>query len=79
MPNSKKPSLQEALNKSASKKNIIENLEYQTSKKIIFQISSEAHLQIDQMKRDLRRSSMKELFLEALNDLFNKHGYPPIA
>jgi hypothetical protein len=49
------------------------------SKKLIVEIPTEAHLQIDQMKRDLRRGSMKDVVTEALNDLFKKYDYPPIA
>jgi hypothetical protein len=49
------------------------------TKKLIVEIPTEAHLQIDQMKRDLRRGSMKDVVTEALNDLFKKYDYPPIA
>jgi len=75
-----KPSLQDALQHSSSsqKKQIIEQGFPQT-KKLIVEISSEAHLQIDQMKRDLRRRSMRDVVTEALNDLFKKYDYPPIA
>jgi hypothetical protein len=48
-------------------------------KKLIVEIPAEAHYQIDQMRLELRRSSIKELVTEALNDLFKKHNYPPIA
>jgi hypothetical protein len=49
------------------------------TKKLIVEIPSEAHYQIDKMRLEMRRNSIKELVIEALNDLFNKHGYPPIA
>lgn len=49
------------------------------TKKLIVEIPTEAHLQIDQMKRDLRRGSMKDVVTEALNDIFKKYDYPPIA
>ena len=48
-------------------------------KKLIVEIPVEAHHQIDQMRLDLRRNSIKELVTEALNDLFKKHNYPTIA
>jgi hypothetical protein len=74
-----KPSLQDALQHSSSlKKKIIEQ-EFPQNKKLIVEIPSEAHLQIDQMKRDLRRRSMRDVVTEALNDLFKKYDYPPIA
>lgn len=75
-----KPSLQDALQHSSSsqKKQIIEQ-EFPQTKKLIVEIPSEAHLQIDQMKRDLRRRSMRDVVTEALNDLFKKYDYPPIA
>lgn len=77
-----KPSLQDALHSSLSQKKKIVDQESSTikeTKKLIVEIPSEAHLQIDQMKRDLRRKSMKDVVTEALNDLFKKHDYPPIA
>jgi hypothetical protein len=77
-----KPSLQDALHSSLSQKKKIVDQEFPTikeTKKLIVEIPSEAHLQIDQMKRDLRRRSMKDVVTEALNDLFKKHDYPPIA
>ncbi|EKE09694.1 MAG: hypothetical protein ACD_16C00121G0016 [uncultured bacterium] len=77
-----KPSLHEALHKSsAQRKKIIEaeTSSARETKKLIVVIPTEAHLQIDQMKRDLRRRSMKDVVTEALNDLFKKYEYPPIA
>lgn len=78
----KKPSLHAALhNSSVQKKKIIEAeiVHAKETKKIIVEIPIDAHLQIDQMKRDLRRGSMKNVVTEALNDLFKKYDYPPIA
>jgi len=49
------------------------------TKKLIVEIPSEAHYQIDKMRLDMRRNSIKDLVTESLNDLFKKHGYPPIA
>lgn len=51
----------------------------QPTKKLIVEIPADAHFQIDRMRLDLRRISMKELVTEALNDLFKKYDYPPIA
>jgi hypothetical protein len=79
---SQKQSLQAALHNSSTQKKKIEEIELPTdkeSKKLIVEIPSDAHLQIDQMKRDLRRRSMKDVVIEALNDLFKKYDYPPIA
>ncbi len=77
-----KQSLQDALHSSSvQKKQAIEaeiTLDRKT-KKMIVELPIEAHLQIDQMKRDLRRGSMKNVVKEALNDLFKKYDYPPIA
>jgi len=78
----KKQSLHDALHKSsAQRKNVIEAeiLQTKETKKMIVEIPIDAHLQIDQMKRDLRRGSMKNVVTEALNDLFRKYDYPPIA
>lgn len=78
----KKPSLHAALHNSSSQKSkdIEEGImPFKETKKLIIEISSDAHLQIDQMKRDLRRGSMKDVVREALNDLFKKYDYPPIA
>jgi hypothetical protein len=77
-----KSSLQDALYRSSDqgKKNIKEELSLiRENKKLIVEIPTDAHLQIDQMKRDLRRPSMKDVVTEALNDLFKKYDYPPIA
>jgi hypothetical protein len=77
-----KQSLHAALQRSSekSKKNInAEIVSVRESKKLIVEIPIDAHLQIDQMKRDLRRVSMKNIVTEALNDLFKKYDYPPIA
>lgn len=77
-----KQSLHAALrNSSEQKKKKIEAEIEQTreTKKLIVEIPTEAHLQIDQMKRDLRRGSMKDVVIEALNDIFKKYDYPPIA
>lgn len=49
------------------------------TKKLIVEIPAEAHYQIDKMRLELRRDSIKGLVVEALNDMFKKHGYPPIA
>lgn len=78
---SKKPSLHAALNKTAEVKpvptaTVIEEREF---KKLIVEIPSEAHYQIDKMRLELRSPSMKSLVTEALNDLFKKYNYPPIA
>ena len=62
--------------KKAFETEILSNKE---TKKLIVEIPIDAHLQIDQMKRDLRRCSMKDVVTEALNDLFKKYDYPPIA
>lgn len=51
----------------------------QPTKKLIVEIPADAHFQIDRMRLDMRRISMKELVTEALNDLFKKYDYPPIA
>lgn len=78
----KKQSLHAALHKSSvQRKKIIEAeiLQTKETKKMIVEIPTDAHLQIDQMKRDLRRGSMKNVVTEALNDLFKKYDYPPIA
>lgn len=77
-----KKSLHAALHSSSTQKK--QEFEEKTkshmeTKKLIVEISMDAHLQIDQMKRDLRRGSMKDVVIEALNDLFKKHDYPPIA
>lgn len=78
----KKQSLQDALHSSSTQKNLSIETELplvRENKKLIIEIPTDAHLQIDQMKRDLRRHSMKEVVTEALNDLFKKYDYPPIA
>jgi len=49
------------------------------TKKLIVELPIEAHIQVEQMKLDLRKSSIKEVVREALNDFFKKYGYPPIA
>lgn len=49
------------------------------TKKLIVEIPADAHFQIDRMRLDMRRNTMKELVTEALNDLFKKYDYPPIA
>lgn len=49
------------------------------TKKLIVEIPRDAHYQIDKMRLEMRRESIKGLVVEALNDLFKKHGYPPIA
>jgi hypothetical protein len=75
-----KPSLQSALHSSREQKKPNEPIVTKRQlKKLIVEIPSEAHYQIDQMRLELRRSSIKELVTEALNDLFKKHNYPPIA
>lgn len=77
-----KTSLQDALHSSSmKKKNMIEeeSLPGKETKKLIVELPTDAHLQIDQMKRDLRRGSMKDIVIEALNDIFKKYDYPPIA
>ena len=50
-----------------------------STKKLIVEIPADAHYQIDKMRLEMRRDSIKGLVVEALNDLFKKHGYPPIA
>ncbi len=77
-----KQSLHAALHSSSTqkKKAFEEKIKsHMETKKLIVEISTDAHLQIDQMKRDLRRGSMKDIVIEALNDLFKKYDYPPIA
>lgn len=77
-----KQSLQAALQRSSVQKKQIfeaETTSTRENKKLIVEIPTDAHLQIDQMKRDLRRGSMKDVVTEALNDLFKKYDYPPIA
>jgi hypothetical protein len=77
-----KQSLQAALQRSSVQKKQVFEAEITStreSKKLIVEIPTDAHLQIDQMKRDLRRGSMKDVVTEALNDLFKKYDYPPIA
>jgi hypothetical protein len=77
-----KQSLQAALQRSSVQKKQTFEAEITSireSKKLIVEIPTDAHLQIDQMKRDLRRGSMKDVVTEALNDLFKKYDYPPIA
>ena len=49
------------------------------TKKLIVEIPRDAYYQIDKMRLEMRRESIKGLVVEALNDLFKKHGYPPIA
>lgn len=49
------------------------------TKKLIVEIPAEAHYQVDKMRLEMRRNSIKELVTEALNDLFKKYDYPPIA
>lgn len=39
----------------------------------------DVHIQIEQMKLDFRKNSIKQVIQDALNDYFKKHGYPPIA
>ncbi len=78
-----KPSLQDALRNDLQDKNP-ENQNTSTSstksnKKLIVEIPNSAHYQIDLMRLELRRGSIKELVLEAINDLFKKHNYPPIV
>lgn len=77
-----KQSLQDALHNSLTYKKHEKEIDLtfdRESKKLIVEIPLDAHLQIDQMKRDLRRHSMKDVVIEALNDLFKKYDYPPIA
>jgi hypothetical protein len=76
-----KPSLQNALHSSIVKKNQPSELvtKKRQLKKLIVEIPAEAHYQIDQMRLELRRNSIKELVTEALNDLFKKYDYPPIT
>lgn len=49
------------------------------TKKLIVEIPAEAHYQIDKMRLEMRRNSIKDLVTEALNDLFKKYDHPPIA
>ena len=79
-----KPSLHAALhNAHTTQKTIVQTNSTgelgRDTKKLIVEIPSEAHYQIDKMRLDMRRNSIKELVIESLNDLFKKHGYPPIA
>jgi hypothetical protein len=80
-----KPSLQAALhnagpaNKSKANPPTEMARDTKVSKKLIVEIPAEAHYQIDKMRLEMRRGSLKELVTEALNDLFKKHNYPPIA
>lgn len=55
-------------------KNVNKNI-----KKLIVEISEEAHLQLHQLRLDLREKSIKNLVYEALNDLFKKYNKPPIV
>jgi hypothetical protein len=48
-------------------------------KNLVVQLPMEAHLQIQQMKLDLHKDSMKEVVRDALNDYFKRHGYMPLA
>ena len=74
------PSLHAALhNSKPSKTPVSIATENPETKKLIVEIPAAAHYQIDKMRLELRRESMKALVTEALNDLFIKHGYPPIA
>jgi hypothetical protein len=74
------PSLHAALhNSTPSKTPVPLTAESPETKKLIVEIPAAAHYQIDKMRLELRRESMKALVTEALNDLFIKHGYPPIA
>jgi hypothetical protein len=75
-----KKSLHDALhNLTINEKNIKEEKIMNEKNRLTFEIYTNAHLQLDQMKRDLRRKSMTNLVIEAFNDLFTKYGYPPIA
>lgn len=78
---STKPSLHAALNKNiqVNEPSVNSVPEQREFKKLIVEIPSEAHYQIDKMRLELRSPSMKALVTEALNDLFKKHNYPPIA
>jgi hypothetical protein len=78
------PSLHAALHNAPTTKNTVAQANpiagpIRDTKKLIVEIPSEAHYQIDKMRLDMRRNSIKELVTESLNDLFKKHGYPPIA
>ncbi len=78
----KKTSLHEALHK--GKKGSKTSLPFDEStstpiKKLIVEIPKEVHFQIDKMRLEMRRHSMKELVVEALNDLFVKYDYPPVG
>ncbi len=72
-------SLAVALNTMNEKKPMEFLISSRTTKKLIVEIPIEAHVQIEQMKLDLRKTSIKEVVTEALNDSFKKHGYLPIA
>lgn len=78
-----KPSLNAALHsRNPLKKpssSTVSNREDRCTKKLIVEIPAATHYQIDKMRLELNRESMKSLVIEALNDLFVKHGYEPIA
>ena len=49
------------------------------SKPLIVHIPREAHKQLALLKLELDQKSIKTVVTEALNDLFIKYNYPPIA
>lgn len=73
----KKGSLQDVLEKKKDQPQP-ENPKEITKTKIIFVIPSTAKRQIDFLAVESNRTK-QSLFAEALNDLFKKHGKPPIA
>ena len=54
-------------------------LQSQNSKPLIVHIPREAHKQLARLKLELDQKSIKTVVAEALNDLFIKYNYPPIA
>lgn len=59
------------------------NSEYVLNKKeykyLSVKLPIEVHIQIEQIKLDLRKNFIKNVMQDALNDYFKKYGYPPIA
>jgi hypothetical protein len=43
------------------------------------EVPLEAHIQIQQMKLDFQKGSIKEVVTDALNEHFKRHGYIPLA
>lgn len=57
----------------------VKKAENKPTKKLIIEINEESYYQLHQLRLDLKRSSVKELVSEALNDLFKKYNKPPIV